>query len=74
MTKVPVSASAVFQRAKRHIAADGELLKTARDGSATQSLGPFYTVNKTTNMVERSQMTFTDLCKMVLKPHEVLAD
>ena len=74
MTKVPVSASAVFQRAKRQFAADGELLKTAREGSATQSLGPFYTVTKGKNVVDRSGMGFTDLCEMVLKPHEVLAD
>jgi len=74
MTKVPVSASAVIQRAKRRLAADGESLKTAREGSAAHSLGPFYTVRNGSNIVDRTQMTITDLCGLVLRPHEVLAD
>jgi len=70
MSKVPVTTSAVIQRAKRGFAAQGEALKIAREGSATHSLGPFYTVTMNTNVVDRSGLNMSDLAEMYLKPHE----
>lgn len=73
MEKVPVTSSALIQRAKRGYAAEGAMLKISRSGSKVHSLGPFYTVNTGTNVVDSHGLNITDLAKMFLKPHEVLA-
>lgn len=73
MTKVPVTSSALIQRAKRGYAADGQILKISRQGSKVHSLGPFYTVGVGTNVVDSHGLNITDLAAMFLKPHEVLA-
>lgn len=73
MGKVPVSSSALIQRAKRAFLASGEVLRVAREGSSAHSLGPFYTVDETTNAVSRQRLNISDLAEMYLKPHEVLA-
>lgn len=72
MQKVPVSASAVIQRAKRLFKVEGEVLKTAREGGKAHSLGPFYSVDTNQNVIQRSNLNITDLATMVLKPHEEL--
>jgi hypothetical protein len=74
MEKVNVSVTALIQRAKRGFLKDGQLLKIARAGSQTHSLGPFYTVGVSTNVVDCSNLNITDLAKDFLKDYEKLVD